>query len=330
MHLNNKPDRLTIIFINGKCRMGQNLNKTHILAVIETSATTKTDTLAQGLMGRMAGYDVPDGGIKIYIHQSILSSGEIETHLNMMKGRMTVPSKGQNIKRGQKTTSTSLGLYSIRVIKVESKYIPSREQSKDFKVIVLDIITAIRNGNMTNPNDDGQTREFIENIMSPEYKIVNHNLCSKNKTYETMPNKLFVSITTETPFKSTKGGCGYGTNSGKQINVWTMKENYPEFGLCKGDVYITGMTRTPPENNESIQTQILKLPKVSGKEIFGRAIKGPRILLNNIEPTITLNLDTKLEVDTPPELVSVDTTHESNDIPQIFFTESFVGGCLIV
>jgi len=47
MHLNIKPDRLTIIFIKGKCRMGQNLNKTHILAVMETSATTKTDTLAQ-------------------------------------------------------------------------------------------------------------------------------------------------------------------------------------------------------------------------------------------------------------------------------------------
>jgi hypothetical protein len=46
-----------------------------------------------------------------------------------------------------------------------------------------------------------------------------------------------------------------------------------------------------------------------------------------------LNLDTKLEVDTTSELVSVDvnTTPESNDIPQIFFTKSFVGGgCLIV
>ena len=268
MHLKNKPDRLTVIFINGMCRMGQNIVKTYLSVVMETSVTTKTDTLVQGLLGRCCGYDVPSN-IKIYIPQTIYDSGELQKYLNMMDGQLIVPSKGQNIKRGKKTTTTSLILHDSKLIKISSEYITPRSISKDFNVIKQDLICAIHNGNALNFNDEEQKREIMVLIDSPDVKFVNHNLYLENKTYETIPRQIMNCEISKNQFKSNKAGCAYTTNSGNQINCWTIRETNSELGLHIGDIYITCKTRTPPVFDDGINSLILNLPKVTGKEVFG-------------------------------------------------------------
>lgn len=52
------PLRDTVILLRGKCRMGKNLIKKHVLFVMETAQTSNTDTVLQGLLGRTCGYAI--------------------------------------------------------------------------------------------------------------------------------------------------------------------------------------------------------------------------------------------------------------------------------
>jgi hypothetical protein len=76
--LKTKPQKQTVVHICGKARMGQVLDKTHIAMVYEQAENPNTDTILQGLLGRMCGYYKPKD-IDIYI--SKLKQEEIETYV---------------------------------------------------------------------------------------------------------------------------------------------------------------------------------------------------------------------------------------------------------
>jgi len=63
--LKDKPKSKTIIFIKQMIRMGKVLIKTHVSFVMETSLS-QTDTMLQGLLGRMCGYHTHDN-IDVYL-----------------------------------------------------------------------------------------------------------------------------------------------------------------------------------------------------------------------------------------------------------------------
>ena len=66
--LESEPEKATIVHICGKARMGQVLSKEYIGMVYEQSINPNTDTILQGLLGRMCGYytsEIPD----IYISE---------------------------------------------------------------------------------------------------------------------------------------------------------------------------------------------------------------------------------------------------------------------
>lgn len=61
-------DEAEVIFIKGKLRMGCTIeNKTNVKWCLDTSESTKTDTLLQGLLGRFCGY-TPNKEVDFYIH----------------------------------------------------------------------------------------------------------------------------------------------------------------------------------------------------------------------------------------------------------------------
>lgn len=70
--LESAPPRTTIVIVDGRLRCGKRLPKEHIGAVWETSKGTKTDTIIQGLLGRMCGYDVPAVKPRIYLPEKCL------------------------------------------------------------------------------------------------------------------------------------------------------------------------------------------------------------------------------------------------------------------
>ena len=70
--LEHAPSKNTVIIIRGRCRMGKVVPKEHIAFVMETASASKTDTLLQGLLGRVCGYGI-DSDIYIYIHNELLT-----------------------------------------------------------------------------------------------------------------------------------------------------------------------------------------------------------------------------------------------------------------
>jgi hypothetical protein len=64
--LENAPENPTVIHISGRCRMGQVIDKKHLGMVYESSSDPNADTLLQGLVGRVCGYDTTTD-IDVYV-----------------------------------------------------------------------------------------------------------------------------------------------------------------------------------------------------------------------------------------------------------------------
>lgn len=63
---NIEPTGFTVVIIRGKLRLGNQLNKTYICGVFESSDKMNNDTLLQALPGRVCGYNIPHD-IDIYV-----------------------------------------------------------------------------------------------------------------------------------------------------------------------------------------------------------------------------------------------------------------------
>ncbi len=94
--LANEPDAPTIIFIKGMCRMGKRVDKSNVVAVMETNCDkTKTDTLAQGLLGRMCGYG-PHTHIHVYLVK--YNEAELDNLAKLHDGDVeAIPNRGANM-----------------------------------------------------------------------------------------------------------------------------------------------------------------------------------------------------------------------------------------
>ena len=77
---NVQPKEFTCVLIKSKLRVGKELNKQHICSIFETSLTINTDTLLQGLLGRVCGYNITNN-IDIYISTKNIENIIIEFDL---------------------------------------------------------------------------------------------------------------------------------------------------------------------------------------------------------------------------------------------------------
>jgi hypothetical protein len=93
-----------VIFIRGMLRMGKRVSKNHLAFVMETSQRSKTDTILQGLLGRMCGYH-KNLDIRIYLsdHISKIKNGttELEKYVILMESKsgiiLTMPQLACNL-----------------------------------------------------------------------------------------------------------------------------------------------------------------------------------------------------------------------------------------
>jgi hypothetical protein len=115
--LESAPIRNTVVFVTGMLRMGKNVPKSHIIFVFESSECPNTDTVIQGLGGRMCGYghvnDVP-----IYLSKDI--EEDARRYINWIEELQTcgssecVPKNAMNVK--EKDTATPCGYVPMRPI----------------------------------------------------------------------------------------------------------------------------------------------------------------------------------------------------------------------
>lgn len=68
--------RTTVVIIAGAFRMGADLPKEHIKALVDTTAKSSCDTVLQGLLGRACGYWEPPPEFRVYLSESTRVSVE--------------------------------------------------------------------------------------------------------------------------------------------------------------------------------------------------------------------------------------------------------------
>ena len=244
-NMHNAPTRNTAIILKGMCRMGQNVEKAHLLFCFETAQNSKTDTVLQSFVGRACGYSAGSNKVLVYIPSKIYHSGELEKYIELSNGSMIIPSNARNIlSNKQNNKAAANGLYPIIPI-----YIPSSE---------ISIVAAMNAGIYTNYN----SAEVLENVKAliqnpeTEFKPTNTKITAKNKDrMEKLLKEIKESIETRQPIAP---GSSYGVKpDGTEVNIWKMED---------GSVYIYCIVPNSEKRAEMAETALI--PKTTQREVF--------------------------------------------------------------
>lgn len=275
------PRRDTIILLRGKCRMGKNLEKQHILFVMETAKNSNTDTVLQGLLGRVCGYSDGSNLIDVYLHSKIVKSGEIQRYINLTEGQHIIPSKACNVAKISLCKSRHPiipfmianvdidGQNRKRIISKIREKISSpefdfgRTNRGQFEEIKRKILN--NNDNMTEiawHDVSGNNRDRFESVSKAIYHYEN--------TDETYPIDLW-----HTGIKKEKKGKVY--EEGRIINVFYYKEANEKFGIYAGSAFIYGVTET----HNPVYVAKTNIPKTTGREVFAHRLEdGTQVVAN--------------------------------------------------
>ena len=258
------PTQKTVIIVKGLLTMGQRLNKENIYAVMETSKSSKTDTLLQGLIGRICGYYT--NIIKVYIPDTI-SKEEFYNFIKMYYSTDIIcPSKAMNVISSGSKEKTKKSYISLIPIKLHRTV-----GIKETASLVCDILAQLNDGSSNNSNNEFITITFINllntyiNTSNSNIKIIKFNICADTYKDE-IQNVINASTINKLPYHSSCKGCGCGT-SGKQFNIWVSNNSSNIY--ITGDIHITDIIKYNPNYTENIQQiQILQLPTTNKTEVF--------------------------------------------------------------
>jgi hypothetical protein len=277
--MHNAPTQNTAIILKGMCRMGQNVEKAHLLFCFETAQNSKTDTVLQSFVGRACGYSAGSNKVLVYIPSKIYHSGELERYIELSNGSMIIPSNARNILSNKQKNNKAAehGYYPIIPIHIPSSEISDIKGDKDdFRA---DIISAMNAGKYTNYNSE----EVLENVKTliekPEdkdnedantvFKLTNTKITAKNKDrMEKLLNEIEKSIENKEPINP---GSSYGVKpDGTEINVWKMKD---------GSVYIYCIVSDSEKRAELADASLI--PKTTRREVFCHKLEdGSEVMMN--------------------------------------------------
>jgi hypothetical protein len=274
----NEPERNTIILLKGKCRMGKNLEKAHVLFCFECSRNPKTDTLVQGLLGRVCGYSKNSENIDVYISDKIQKNGELERFVQLYKDGISVPKKGRNIK-GDNGVSNRIPVSLMKIDKRLTSVAHFGDSHLD-----EDVRAAFNENKVENKNDSELFAKIAEIVDNPETEFFTHILDKKNKTYKNMPREIKESFENGTPFRGVNG-CGFKSSNPLQVNLWVV-ENAE--GLRKGDVYVD--CYVPDLNPRNA------MPTTTKREVFAHKLEDESTLIANGSFSINLRPETSESV----------------------------------
>ena len=270
--LKQAPTRDTIVLLRGKCRMGKELDKEHILFCFETATSSPTDTVLQGLLGRCCGYFYSTT-IVVFLHKDIAENGELQRYIDMTNGAAIIPTKGRNI-------DLCKHLRSIIPIKVASDHITVKQKQGMKTHLSADIVSAFNAGNIVNFNSAAHL-EIIKTIVdNPETRFVVRFLETTKKTYANVPAEITTSITKRMPVELS-AGCWTAEN---EITLWVVGVNGG--GLVKGDVYVD--CRLNHDAN---------VPPTTKREVFAHARENGTTGLANGSFSLSLRPETAFTVE---------------------------------
>ena len=305
------PPKDTIILLKDMCRMGKSINKTHISFVMETALDPKTDTIAQGLMGRVFGYD-NDHDIYVYIANKVLKkdhagSSELSKYVHLMEGSdddddgsvTVIPSRALNVIPINKR-ETVFDLYPIVINGfTEDRDDPDYSEFNTERIQQY-VKTAITDGNIQNKNSIFHTEDITKQLNDPTTRIVIHKIENRNRqtnpTYTNVPD-LLAGILADREQKNvvrSLPGCGINSSERAQVNAWVFTSNqYNLLGFSAGKIVIQAISKF---NDMGIIP--VNIPKTTSLEAFTTKREDHTELIGNGTQATTLSPDSSTSVDT--------------------------------
>ena len=272
--LKQAPTRDTIVLLRGKCRMGKELDKEHILFCFETAKSSATDTVLQGLLGRCCGY-FHSTTIVVFLHKDIAENGELQRYIDMTNGAAIIPMKGRNLDTTVKRMRTAIPIKVARDrITVGNK--------QDMKThLSADIVSAFNAGNVTNFNSAEDYEKIKAVVDNPNTRFVLRFLETTKKTYKEVPAEIIHSIDTRTPVRLSSGCWTIKEN---EITLWIVGANGG--GLTEGDVYVD--CRINDERH---------VPHTTKREVFAHARENGTTGMTNGSFSVNLRPETAFTVE---------------------------------
>lgn len=309
--LEHAPTENILVFLKGKCRMGQVVPKQHIAFGMETSKNPNTDVILQSFLGRFCGHH-SSKNIIVYLPTAIVSSGELEKYVDLCSGLSErraikmIPGKAKNIGVG-KGRSGLVDIIQLQITGLDSEY--SNAELKDSVIAAFKDSAGTVGTSVINYNSVDQYREICEKVDTTDYSnfqvrtiVKKKSTDTKNKSYEKIPGKLYTAIHENKPLAlGTAGGIDA---EGKKIVIYKFGEDFPEYGFKKNDVFVDMRITTCLEfdSQASLEEQQLVqlkklIPKTTGCEIFSHKLEtGVTVLVNGgtllgLEPETHCNVD---------------------------------------
>ena len=297
------PSRDTVILLRGKCRMGKNLEKHHVLFVMETAKSSNTDTVLQGLLGRVCGYSTGSKLIDVYLHSKIVKSGEIQRYINLTEGQHIIPSKACNVAK------TAICKSRHPIIPFQVTNVDSDGCTK--KRVENNIREKIANPDFNfGKTHRGQFEEIKRKLLSRDkiVEIAFHDVSGNEKnrfecvskaiqryktTDDSYPRDLWhTGIEIKDRINKKNGTKKEDKEEGRIINVFYYKEANETFGIEAGSAYIYGVTETP----NPVYVAKTNIPKTTGREVFAHRLEDGTEVIANGSFVINLPIETARDI----------------------------------
>lgn len=300
-NMKNAPAEDIVILLRGKCRMGKNLEKEHILFVMETSKRSNTDTILQGLLGRVCGYSKGSDNIDVYLHQKIVNSGEIQRYIDLTDGEQIIPSKACNIVN----TTMVKTLHPIIPFIVNDVGIYDSTTGGSRKHIIDRVRKQIEH-----PNFDcgltyhDQFEEIREKLFDRKSEIEVHDVSgNEKKRFEPVSKAYrdFRSRTSgnlepkylwQTGIEKTKRD-GTVLEEGRIIHIFYSKDGDDENNIPEGSALIYGVTKT----KNPVYLENTNVPKTTRREVFAHSLEDGTEIVSNGGFIIEMPLETKHNIE---------------------------------
>lgn len=215
------PDKLTVIVISGMLRMGKVVPKEHIAMVFESSTqgnNKKTDTVLQGLLGRMCGYTTKENGfdVKIYIEDSLIQ--QLDCYIDRYDTEFgPIVNNAMNV-RSDAPVKWQPKLYHLIKVPIDNF---ENMSTKSGKIKTNEMRVYLQN-NFNTLNTDDEERNVLSQLMEHE----NTHFISKD--VEKRSNNYFKKSIDEVAESMSKTITGYREISDKDLYILS----YPSKQEC--------------------------------------------------------------------------------------------------
>jgi hypothetical protein len=281
-NMKNAPTVDTVILLKGLCRMGQNIEKTHVLFCFETSKNSKTDTVLQSFVGRTCGYSTNSENVHVYLPEKTFNNGEIDRYIRMAKGEEVMPLKARNLtplaeKVPENGRFPIIPLLFRKNDLSPSEHLAGLNAEGKRAMMLMDIRAALNAGeyeNLNNPNTLNKVKQLMEKEevellirrvwdkkekrIFPQHEVVDKLINESWGRVKEQNGKWSVyPVNDPSPMKRNAiQGRGIDT-TGNRVNAWTTEN---------GDVYLECLV----ENEERMEevTTSSKVARTTQKEVF--------------------------------------------------------------